>query len=230
MHRTGPMIWTAAMVALALQASSEPLRAQGACGGEGAAVQMQTLLEKTIFSVDVLWLTLRLEGETARQLRDLAARRPLTGEAADSVARIAVDARCAVAQLDFVRDVSRDQFLDGIRDSARKAWEAGLLDEETYHFIDDASTSWYPFLRERGVREGDRMTYRIRGDTLRIQYRSADGETLLDDREVGEGRSRSVLAGYFAPDSDFREGLVEDLFDGDEAAAITPEGPPGRRP
>ena len=213
-------------------AFAAPLAAQSTCLARGSSVQMQTLLEKTIFNVDVLWLTLQLGGTTGERLRTISSERSLSDEVADSVASIAVDAECAVAQLDFVRDISRDRFLDGLRDSARKAWEASLLDEETYRFIEDASSEWYPFLRDRGVRDGDRMTYRIRGDTLHIEYRAPDGEVLMDDTDVGAGRSRSVLAGYFAPGSDFRDGLMEALFRDDEASS--PDGgqaePRTRRP
>lgn len=218
------MSWSArlrgASVGLVLSALvASPAWAQGACGGPSSSVQMQTLLEKTIFSIDVLWLTLRIQGPAGERLQEIKERHTLTDEIADSVAGVAVDAGCAVAQIDFLRDISRDRFLDGLRGSTRKAWEAGLLDEETFRFIEEASTDWYPFLRERGVLDGDQMTYRIRGDTLKIEYRSPDGELLLDQTDVGPGRTRSVLAGYFAPGSDFRDGLMEALFRKEEAAA-----------
>ena len=222
-------LWALAGCALL---SATPAAGQTSCWDAGSTVQMQTLLEKTIFNVDVLWLTLQLGGPTGERLRTLSAQRSLDDQVADSVASVAVDAECAVAQIDFVRDVSRDRFLDGLRDSARKAWEASLLDEETYRFIESASSDWYPFLRERGVVDGDRMTYRIRGDTLHIEYRTPDGEVLMDDTDVGAGRSRSVLAGYFAPGSDFRDGLMESLFRDDEASdpagGGAPEGTPER--
>lgn len=203
-----------------------PASGQDVCGSASSSVQMQTLLEKTIFNVDVLWLTLRLQGPAGQRLREIRDRDTLTDEIADSVAHIAVDAECADAQIDFVRDISRDRFLDGLRDSAGKAWEGGLLDEETFRFIEEASSDWYPFLRERGVMDGDRMTYTIRGDTLVIEYRSPDGELLLDRTDVGAGRTRSVLAGYFAPGSDFRDGLMEALFRREEDPTGS-EGPGG---
>lgn len=215
------MSWSArlraASVGLALWAFAvAPASGQDVCRSASSSVLMQTLLEKTIFNVDVLWLTLRLQGPAGERLREIRDRHTLTDEIADSVAHIAADAECAVAQIDFVRDISRDRFLDGLRDSTRKAWEGGLLDEETFRFIEEASSDWYPFLRERGVMDGDQMTYRIRGDTLVIEYRSPDGELLLDQTDVGAGRSRSVLAGYFAPGSDFRDGLMKALFQREE--------------
>jgi hypothetical protein len=58
------------------------------------------------------------------------------------------------------------------------------------------------------------MFYRIRGDTLHTVFRSAEGENLLDQVDVGPERRLFVLGGYFAPNSDFREKLVKSLFRG----------------
>lgn len=179
---------------------------------------MRMLLEKTIFNVDVLWLTVDIRGERAGRLRaltrDLADDGRLRGAVADSAAWSAVGATCADARLDFVRDISRRQLLQAIRQSTEAAWKAGMIDDETYRFVERGIPTWYPFLEERGVREGDAMTYRIRGDTLHIGYRAADGEVLLEQTDVGT--ARSVLAGYFAPGSDFREGLLRSLLDDGE--------------
>ncbi|HSM08267.1 MAG TPA: hypothetical protein VLA33_04535, partial [Gemmatimonadota bacterium] len=65
---------------------------------------------------------------------------------------------------------------------------------------------------ERGIRSGDRMLQRVRGDTLRTVYEGADGEVLLDQVDVGPERRLAVLGGYFAPGSDFRQGLVESVL------------------
>lgn len=195
-------------------AATQPAATQEeACVGLHDAVHMQMLLEKTIFSVDVLWLSVRIDGSVAGPLGDLG-RRERTEERGDSVATLAVDARCATARLDFVRDVSLDRFLGAIRESTRAARKADFIGEEIFRTIDGNLADWYAFLEGRGVADGDRMTYRIRGDTLNIRFRTAEGELLLDRTDVGEAAARSVLAGYMAPGSDFREGLIRSLFDG----------------
>lgn len=187
--------------------------AQSPCANAEASVRMRTLLEKTIFNVDVLWLTVDVRGEAAGRLRELQDQLRegggLRGAVADSAAWAAVEATCAEAYLQFVRGTSRSRLLQAIRESTEAARAAGMIDAETYRFVDAGLPSWYPFLEDRGVREGDVMTYRIRGETLRIEYRSVDGEVLLDRTDVGT--ARSVLAGYFAPGSDFREGLLRSL-------------------
>lgn len=209
--RAGP--GTAALVALlVLLARPAAVWSQPSCFGSGEPVRMEMLLEKTIFRIDVLELRVRIGGEAGDRLRDLARGGESTAERADSVARIAAGATCAQARLDFVRDVSLDRFLDAIRESSRAAREAGLIEPDTYALIDRSLPQWYAFLDGRGVQEGDRMTYRIRGDTLGIQYRGDEGELLLDRTDVDAARRRSVLAGYFARGSDFRRGLVDSLF------------------
>ena len=185
--------------------------AQLPCEADSDPVQLQMLLEKTVFSVDVLWLSVRIDGASADSLRSLV-RSERDEDLEASVATTAAVARCATSQLDFVRDVSLDRFVGGIRESSRAALEAGLIEASTFHTIDENVEGWYAFLEGRGVADGDRMTYRIRGDTLNIRYRSAGGELLLDRVDVGEAEARSVLAGYFAPGSDFRSGLLDALF------------------
>lgn len=204
------------------------VRSQPSCLASGPSVTMEMLLEKTLFQVDVLELSVRVGGEAAERLRALAREGDASSERADSVARIAAGATCAGAQLDFVRDVSLDRFLDAVRESSRAAREAGLIEPETYALIDRSLPEWYAFLEGRGVREGDRMTYGIRGDTLDIRYRGSEGELLLDRTDVDAARRRSVLAGYFARGSDFREGLVDSLFR--EERSSGDDGPNGSVP
>lgn len=213
--RTGAAAVLVALLAVAATAGT----AQSGPPVDDEAVTMEMLLEKTIFQVDVLTLTVRIKGDRAARLRELARSGPVSEEATDSVARIAAGATRAWAQLEFVRDVSMDRFLDAIRESSRAAVEAGFIDREAFDFIDRSLPKWYSFLVERGVKEGDRMTYRIDGDTLETRYRTHDGDLLLQQTDVGAARRRSVLGGYFAPGSDFREGLVRSLFRDDRERA-----------
>lgn len=179
-------------------------------------LDMGMLLEKTIFRVDVLTLSVHVGGATAASLRQLAADGTITDQEKDSVASIASGATCATATLEFVRDVSLERLLGAIRDSSRAARDAGLIAPETYALIDTSLPEWYEFLDGRGVKDGDRMEYEIRGDTLDIRYLTATDDVLLDRTDVGADQRRSVLAGYFAPGSDFRDGLVRSLVESAE--------------
>lgn len=184
--------------------------------GAGPNATMGMLLEKSIFQVDVLQLEVRLGPEATMRLDSLIA---ASGSASaspevlgDSVAAIALGARDALTSLEFLRAVGLDRFLDGIRDNLRRAEEGGLITPDEFEGISNALPAWYDFLRGRGIRSGDRMLQRVRGDSLRTVYISAAGDTLLDQADVGSHRRLAVLGGYFAPGSDFREGLVESLL------------------
>lgn len=183
--------------------------------GHGPNARMHMLLEKTLFQVDVLTLDVRLGSEeTGRIEALLSGDRPSGDRLRDAVATVALEARDAWARIEFQRDVSLDQFLDGVRDNLRKATRAGVIEPRAFRGISDDLPRWYAFLEERGIHAGDRMYYRIRGDSLHTVYLAADGETLLDQVDVGPERRLSVLGGYFAPGSDFREKLVGSLLSG----------------
>lgn len=222
-------------LALAVLASlpPAPLSGQSDCPMHDNPLQMQMLLEKTIFNIDVLWLTVRIDGDTATQLRAMTEGRR-TEERADSIARLAVGATCADVRLDFVRDVGLDRFFESVRQSLGAAREAGFIEPRTYRLVDESLPEWYAFLEGRGIRDGDRMTYELRGDTVNTRYHAADGDLLLDQTDVGADRRRSVLAGYFAPGTDFRDALIENLFAEETGAERSPvrepEAEPGSAP
>jgi hypothetical protein len=178
--------------------------------GPGSA--METRYQRTFLRVNVLTLRVRFGVETAARLRRAVEGRRLTPGLADTVAAAALEARDAWAHLRFHRNLSLRQFLGGIRDNARAAREAGIIAPAEFAEIDRDLPAWYAFLAERGIRRDDEMFYRIRGDTLRTVYRAADGQVLLDQTDTGSFRRLSVLGGYFAPGSDFRQGLIRSLF------------------
>jgi hypothetical protein len=180
--------------------------------GHGRYAAMQTLLEKTIFKVDVLTLDVRFGSETAHRLEQLVTSRRYSESLADSIASVAIDARDAWARLRFKRRVSLDQFLNGIRHNLTRARQAGIIDSVSYASISQDLPVWYHFLADDGISKGDEMLYRIRGDTLHTAYRTAAGKFLLEQTDTGSDRRLSVLGGYFAPKSEFRKGLIKSLF------------------
>lgn len=180
--------------------------------GTGPASRMHMLLERTIFKVDVLTLDVRIGPAATDRIERLLGGSLDSRALADSVAAAALAADDALARLEFQRDVGLEQFLDGIRDNLRRATRAGIVKPAEFRSISSDLPGWYAFLDERGIRSGDRMLQRVRGDTLRTVYEGVDGETLLDQVDVGPERRLAVLGGYFAPGSDFREGLVESVI------------------
>lgn len=178
----------------------------------GPYSEATALLEKTLFRIDIARLHLRFGPETAAELATLLQGRSRTSALADSAAQVAMRSRNAWARLTFLRDVSFQQFLGGIRESVQAALEGGVVDSTFVRALSDSLPSWYAPLRGREIREGDRMTYRIRGDSLHTVVRTAEGRVLVDHRDADPQAPLSVLGGYFSPGSDFREGLLNSLF------------------
>ena len=215
------MLLTAAAALIVVPLTGAPLRAQPAPVdtidlGTGPHARMHMLLEKTLFKVDVLTLDVRFGlRETTRIEALLGGGEGVASEMMrDSVASVALDARDVWALIEFRRNVRLDQFLDGVRDNLRVATKAGVITVRTYRSISTDLPSWYAFLEQRGIHKGDRMYYRIRSDSLHTVYLDSDGGTLLDQVDVGPERRLSVLGGYFAPGSVFRDKLVDSLLSG----------------
>ena len=195
-----------------LPQDNEPAAMDTTSLGGGPYARMRALLEKTIFKVDVLTLEVRFGTETSGRLEELIGDRSHSSDLADSVAAVAVQARDAWARIEFKRGVSLDQFVDGSLDNVRRAREQGIIRPEDYETVSEGLPRWFAFLEERRIHEGDQIVYRIRGDTLRTQFRAANGEILLDQTDIGPERRLSVLGAYFARKSDFAKRLVKSLF------------------
>jgi hypothetical protein len=177
------------------------------------ASTLSTKLEKTIFKVDVLDLSLRVDSTAADRLARLRDAEPryedrLEAPVADAV-RVADS---AVAEIVFLRDVRLGQFLDGVDDDMSRAERAGWIDRDTYERVRDGIASWFAGLRNRGLRKGDRLLYRIREDTLRTVYVTGAGEVLVDQVDVGRDNVLTLLGGYLAPGASMRRGLIRSLW------------------
>lgn len=174
------------------------------------AVTMSMLLEKTIFQVDVLTLDLWLGPETAGALaRWLPV--PPNRAAADSLANVALRSRDAWATIQFRRGVGLNRFLDGIDENMRRARDAGHLSPEGYDVVATGLPRYFAPLATRGIESGDRLYYRVHGDTLRTVFQQRDGSIPIDQVDVGPERRLSLLGSFFVEGSGFRRGLLASL-------------------
>jgi hypothetical protein len=169
------------------------------------------LLERTLFQVDVLTVELRLGPDVADRVRALVE----AGASRDSIAETVLRSRDAWIRVEFVRDVAMDRFLDGVRQDLSRTVEAGIIPPRTYREISARLPRWYRFLDGRGIREGDELLYRVRGDTLHSGFRAASGERLMQQTQVGREHRLAVLGSYLVAGSSFRQGLIRSLLDGD---------------
>ena len=180
----------------------------------GPYSEMSALLEKTIFKVDVLTLRIRVGRCEADRLERVLRGGRHSDALADSVAEIMVSANDAWARIVFERGVGLGQFLDGVLGNVRKAWKAGLIEAADYERMSEMLPVWFGFLEDRRIREGDRLLYRIRKESLRTIYVGVEGAVLLDQTDLGASPPRILLGSYFAPGSDFRKALVRSLLAG----------------
>lgn len=202
----------AALAAAALVACAPPAAAQmeGSNGSSGVLLHMK--LEKTFLKVDVVGLDVKVEGETADALRELADTATYSEAVADAVTRMVLGAENVTVSLRFLRGASLERFLDEVNGGLRKAVAAGLLDEADAREISANMPGWYAFLDERGVHAGDRHVHVIRGERMNTRFIDATGNVLLDHEDVARTGRTAVIASYFAPGSDFRVPLVRSLF------------------
>lgn len=175
--------------------------------------EMSALLEVTILNIDVLTLTVRVGEETAAALAAQVARTErYEDDVADSVARVMLDAEAMWSRQVFERNVGYGRLLGAMRDSSRKAAEAGYISEAYSEEFAASLPILFGFLEEDGVKEGDEIILLVRGESVRTLYRTREGEVLLDQVATSaEGRNGSIPS-FFAPRSDFRKRLVESLF------------------
>lgn len=172
-------------------------------------------LERTLFQVDVLTLHVRVDSATAAAIGSLVRAEPSYDDTtAARVADRVLRAGEVVAEIEFLRDVGLDRFVDGVREDMRKAVDAGWLEPEGYRAVSEGLPEWFAFLRERRIREGDRISYHVRGDTLRTVYADPEDEVLLDQTDVGRQNVLALLGAWLAPGSSFREDLIRSLWEG----------------
>jgi len=170
------------------------------------------VLEKTIFQVDVVQVTMRVDSSGADRLAPLAAEDEPSPALADSVAAIVLSTPDVDVDLRFVHGASQKQFLNGIRDNLKLLVKVGWMSEAQSESLQGKLAGWYAFLKDRGIRVGDTMLYRVRGDTIRYVYVGVGDEVLLDFVGNDPADRVSVLGSYLVPGSDFRNKLVESLL------------------
>jgi hypothetical protein len=181
--------------------------------GVGSFSDMEMLYERTIFGVDVLRLSLRFDADAADRIGQLIGDRRYDDRVGRAVIDAALDSQDVLVLSHFLRDLTLTQYLDGLGDNLEVARRGGFLTtSQRQEIIASAEQSYEP-LRERGIRNGDRVWYRLQGNALHVAYQAVDGAVLLEDRIEGPHHRGAVLGSYLAPGSDFRDDLVRSLFE-----------------
>ena len=180
----------------------------------GPYSQMSTRYRKFffMFGLEVLDIKIRFGMEAADLMRAAARSDGSRTRLIDRLADIALDADDALLEIHFLRRVDLGLFLRELKRNSREVYECGLIGLELYQEIAGSLPSWYSFLNGRGVRERDRMLYRIEGESFRVVYLGNDHRVLFDRRYSGPQRRLSILGAYFRRESEFRDPLVRSLL------------------
>lgn len=212
-NRLAAAVGVALLVCLAGDTSAQrrpPLDTRGLATGPYS--RMSAKLERTFMRVDVVRVDLRFDEPTRREIEKVARGNRYSAARADRIAEAVIGAERAQAQVTFLRDVDLGMYLDGIRDDLQRAENAGMIADRSRRRWTAEPRRTLAFLEDRGFREGDRLYYDIRGTTVRTTIVDEEGRMLGDRYDRADDLPRTILAGYMAPGSNFREILVRPLF------------------
>jgi hypothetical protein len=181
---------------------------------EGPHSAMHMLLEKTVFNVDVLTVDVRVGRQVHRRLIDvIGTNKQYSEPLGERLARVVLEADDAFVEVDYLRDISFKQWMEGVIENLERAEAAKLITKEIRQRAQERVPVAFAALKERGYQHGDRLLYRVRADSVRMVAVSEKGKIYVDTTDSGKDAPRIVLASYFAPRGDFRELLLRSLFD-----------------
>lgn len=181
--------------------------------GAGPFSEMSMLHEKTFLKVDVLEMKIEFGEETASKFQELIKKEAALRKSKrrENIATAALNAKKADVKIRFLRDISWDQFASGIETDLKCVVKAGILKKQDYQDLIATLPGFFSAITERGLKNGDRLTYEIKGTQLRTRYEGPDGKVLMDRAQDSQVSRDSVLGTYFAPCSQFRDPLIESL-------------------
>lgn len=169
--------------------------------------------ERTFLGVDVANVDVTFDRATRERFAELAAGQQYSEQLAERMARTAVQAKEVSVQVQFLRSASLREFLDAAHKNLERARDAGYISQSTF------ATAWanvqrdFTVLAKRGFKKGDRLIYRATPDSLRTTVVAGD-RVVLDVTSPGTDARRAMIASYFAPRTDFRAGLIKNVFRG----------------
>jgi hypothetical protein len=179
---------------------------------QGPFASMHMLLQKTILSINVATIEVRVDKPTQTRLTGIASGQQYSDALAQQLANVAIGAERAVVQMHFKRDIGLNRWIGVVRENLEQARKAGLISADLERQVGQGLPQWFAALKERGYEKNDRLVYAVVPDSLRTVVVSAGGQVLVDRTDREPGARRVVMASYFAYGSEFREPLLRSLF------------------
>jgi hypothetical protein len=171
------------------------------------------VLERTIFKVDAVRLELTVLGETPDRAAELVSEQVDPRPSPDSVAALYLSADRADVRMVFLRSFGLKRFLDANRNAMQKLVSAGLLTDAEFRRLDTENAGRFGILAADGIRDGDRLEHEVRGDTVSTRYVDVTGAVRVDEIRIGSEQRRVLLGSLFGPQSGFRKGLLDLVFE-----------------
>jgi len=179
---------------------------------QGPYSYMHMLLQKTILSINVATIEVRVDKPTQTRLAGIASGQQYSEALAQQLANVAIGAERAVVQMHFKRDIGLNRWIGVVRENLEQARKAGLISADLERQVGQGLPQWFAALKDRGYEKNDRLVYAVAPDSLRTVVVSAGGQVLVDRTDREPGARRVVMASYFAYGSEFREPLLRSLF------------------
>jgi hypothetical protein len=179
--------------------------------GKGKFARMHMLLEKTILLVDVATIDVRVAPSTEAALEKAARGRAYNSALEEDLAKIMFGAPSAMVQIKFVREITLEQFVGGVRESLDEAHHAGKIDAALRQRVSAGLPEWFKAMKESGFRDGDRVIYKIGPNHLRTVVVRKNGQVMVDRTIDGADKRMILLGSYFAAKTSYREPLLRSL-------------------
>ena len=175
-------------------------------------ITAEAMLEKTIFKIDVLKLTLTFRSPAAREVVGEVTQRPSGAAARRRLAKDLVATTDVVATVRFVRDVGLGRFVEGVCDSMKQAIREQYLQREEALQVCRQVPAWFAQFERRGFREGDQIRYEGSSKGMVTRVFDSNGNQLMEQFDEGSAAVRQMLSGYLNPSSDFFDALMSSLW------------------
>jgi hypothetical protein len=179
--------------------------------GRGTYSRMHMLLEKTILAVDVATIEVRVDPKCEKAFEQIAKGKPHSYELEHELAKVMFASESALFELRFLRDITLDQYVNGVRESLEEAHAAGIIDGALRHRVSAALPETFKTLKHTGFEEGDRILYKITPGQLRTVVIRKQGDVPVDRTDLGVDKTLLVLGSYFAKGTDYRELLLRSV-------------------
>ena len=180
--------------------------------GQGPYAAMHMLLQKTVLNINVATIDIRVDKGTQSRFTQLAGGKPYSSELEHQLALAAIDARHAVVEMKFKRDIPLNRWIGVVKDGLEQARKAGLINKEVEERVGRSLADWFGALKDRGYQKDDRLIYAVMPDSVRSVVVSTGGQVFVDRVDTGHEGRRVVLGSYFATGSEFREPLLKSMF------------------